>query len=60
MLEIRKGYTTENKTFRLPIEVIEQLNTLAQKNNLSLNQLVTQCLQYALSNIKEEPNNKYD
>jgi len=52
MFQIRKGYDSESKTFRLPIELIEKLDTLAVQNKLSLNQLVIQCLTYAVDNIE--------
>ena len=51
MFKIRKGYDSESKTFRLPIELIEKLDILATKNKLSLNQLVIQCLTYAVDNL---------
>ncbi|MCL2388146.1 MAG: toxin-antitoxin system HicB family antitoxin [Defluviitaleaceae bacterium] len=51
MFKIRKGYDSESKTFRLPIELIEKLDALASQNKLSLNQLVIQCLTYAVENI---------
>ena len=54
MLKIQKGYDSESKTFRLPIELIEKLEVLATKNKLSLNQLVIQCLNYAVNNIENE------
>ena len=52
MFTIRKGYDSEPKTFRLPIELIERLETLAAQNKLSLNQLVIQCLNYAIDNLE--------
>ena len=54
MFKIQKGYNTESKTFRLPIELIERMELLAAKNNISLNQLVIQCCQYALARLEEE------
>ena len=54
MFKIQKGYDSENKSFRLPIELIERLETLAAKNKLSLNQLVIQCLTYAVDNLAED------
>jgi len=51
MFKIRKGYDSESKTFRLPIELIEKLEVLSTQNKLSLNQLVIQCLTYAVDNI---------
>jgi len=54
MFKIRKGYDSESKTFRLPIELIEKLDIIATQNKLSLNQLVIQCLNYAVDNIDVE------
>jgi len=54
MFQIRKGYDSESKTFRLPVELIEKLNILATQNKLSLNQLVIQCLEYAVDNLKAD------
>ncbi len=42
-----------NKTFRLPIELIKRLETVAQQKGVSLNNLVQQCCQYALDNLKD-------
>ena len=59
MFKIQKGYDSESKTFRLPIELIERLEILAANNKLSLNQLVIQCLNYAVDNLEPiEPNKK--
>lgn len=54
MFKIQKGYDTVSKTFRLPIELVERMDLLAYKYNLSLNQLVVQCLNYALENLEED------
>jgi predicted HicB family RNase H-like nuclease len=54
VFQIRKGYDSESKTFRLPIELIEKLDILAAKNKLSLNQLVIQCLTYAVDNLETD------
>ena len=51
MLEIEKGYESVNKTFRIPVHIVEQLERLAGENNTSVNKVVVQCLQYALDNI---------
>ena len=61
MFTIRKGYDSESKTFRLPIELIEKLDILATQNKLSLNQLVIQCLTYAVENLdNDNTENKKD
>lgn len=55
MFEIQKGYNEYvTKTFRLPKEFVEQLEALAFENNLSLNQLVMQCLKYAIDNMETD------
>jgi len=58
MFKIQKGYDSESKTFRLPIVLIEKLGTLAANNKLSLNQLVVQCLNYAVENLEKENETK--
>ncbi len=40
-----------NKTFRMPCELIRELEKLAQEKGVSLNQLVIQCCQYALDHL---------
>jgi len=57
MLKIPKGYDTVSKTFRLPIELVEEMEKLAHNNKISLNKLVIQCLIYAMDNI-EKPKDK--
>lgn len=54
MWKIRKGYESVSKTFRLPVEIVEKLDKLAFENNLSLNQLVIQCLTFALENLDSD------
>lgn len=54
MFKIQKGYDSESKTFRLPKDMIQRLDKLAAHNKLSMNQLVIQCLQYALDNLEDE------
>lgn len=54
MFKIQKGYDTISKTIRLPNDMSETLETLAQKNKISLNQLIIQCLNYALNNLTDD------
>ena len=54
MFKIQKGYDSESKTFRLPIELINRLENLAAQNKLSLNQLVIQCLTYSIDNLETD------
>lgn len=43
-----------NKTFRLPVELIKRLETVAQEKGVSMNNLVLQCCEYALDNLKDD------
>lgn len=52
MFKIEKSEMT-NKTFRLPLELVEQLHKVAQNKGISLNNLVKQCCEYALKNLEE-------
>ncbi len=49
MFRIAKGYEQVTKTIRIPEPVAEQLDKLAAENNISFNQLVNQCIQFALN-----------
>lgn len=40
-----------SKTFRLPVELIKELQTIAQNQGISLNKLVQQCCEYAIKNM---------
>lgn len=57
MFEIKKP-TSSNKTIRMPDTLIEKLEHLAVKHDISFNQLVVQCCEYALDNLgKSETQN---
>lgn len=43
-----------NKTIRMPDDLIEKLEQLAQKNDISFNKIVVQCCEYALENLDKE------
>ncbi len=58
MWKIQKGYESVSKSFQLPVELVEELDQLAYENNLSLNQLVIQCLRFALENLDNEDSKK--
>lgn len=53
MFKISKGYNVVPKTFRLPEPIIKELEKLAFENNISMNQLVVQCIKYALENMEK-------
>ncbi len=43
-----------NKTFRLPHDLLARLKVVAQQKDVSLNNLVVQCCEYALANLPQE------
>ncbi len=53
MFEI-KNQQKSNKTIRMPDELIDKLQKLADKNNTSFNQVVVQCCEYALNNMMND------
>lgn len=57
MFDVKKPEMA-NKTFRLPVELIKRLETVAQHKGVSMNNLVLQCCEYALDNLKDERNNE--
>ena len=56
MFRIKKTEYT-NKTFRLPTDLVKKMEALAQNKQVSLNNLVVQCCEYALDNIDQEAPN---
>ena len=53
MFDVKKPEMV-NKTFRLPAELVKRLEQVAQQKGVSMNNLVMQCCEYALSELKEE------
>ena len=58
MFEIKKTEYV-NKTFRMPAELVKRLETLAQSNDVSLNNLIIQCCEYAVENLKKQNTEGY-
>lgn len=59
MFKLQKGYEEYvTKTFRLPKEFVDELEKIAFENNLSLNQLVIQCLKYSIDNLDTSAEDK--
>lgn len=52
MFEIKKP-SSSNKTIRMPDVLIDKLENLAGKNDISFNQLVVQCCEYAIEHLKQ-------
>lgn len=53
MFKIQRTEETVNKTFRLPKYLLEKMTVIAQKENVSLNNFVIQCCEYAINNLQE-------
>ena len=53
IFKIKKPQSS-NKIIRMPDELIEKLQQLATSNDISFNQLVVQCCEFALENMIEE------
>ncbi len=43
----------ENKSLRLPVDLIEKVQLLADKNEISFNKVVIQCIDYALEHMEK-------
>jgi len=57
MFEIKRPKAS-NKTIRMPNELIDELEKLANMNDISFNQLVVQCCKYALDNMNNPKSDK--
>ena len=53
MFTVKKPESS-NKTIRMPNELINQLEKLATEKDISFNQLVIQCCNYALENLDNQ------
>ncbi len=42
-----------NRTIRMKPEHFEKIMEISEKNNISFNKVVNQCIEYALENIEE-------
>lgn len=53
MFKLKADYVGyENKSLRLPKDLIEQVQSLANDNNMSFNKVVIQCIEYALGDME--------
>ena len=52
MFEVKKPRNS-NKTIRMPDDFIQRLQKLADENDISFNQLVIQCCEYALEHMEQ-------
>lgn len=59
MFQLKRNYKDyESKTLRLPTELVNQLSLEADKNNLSFNKAVIQCIEYALEHMSQDKQEK--
>ena len=54
MFEVKQTEEMLNKTFRLPASLLDELAKIAEHEKVSVNNLVRQCCEYAISNMKTE------
>ena len=54
MFKIQQNEQMVNKTFRLPASLVMELTRVTGIEKISVNNLVRQCCEYALSNRKTE------
>ncbi len=56
MFEVENKFKNANisRTIRFTEKIFEDLNRVADENNISLNLLVLQCCCYALDNMKQD------
>jgi len=45
--------TYQNRTYRMPEDLLRQCGEVANKHNISINELTIQCVRYALNNIED-------
>ncbi|SFT53969.1 CopG-like RHH_1 or ribbon-helix-helix domain-containing protein, RHH_5 [Selenomonas sp. GACV-9] len=51
MFIVKKNSEMMNKTFRLPVDLLERLTEVAKAQEVSVNNLVQQCCEYALGDM---------
>lgn len=55
---IIKKPTSSNRTIRMPDALIEKITQLAAQQDISFNQVVVQCCEYAIENLPENKHKK--
>ncbi len=43
-----------NKTFRINKKLVEEMNKVCDMKNISMNNLVVRCIEYALNDLEED------
>ena len=55
-----KRVSQSNRTVRLPDDLIERLNVIANEADISFNRLVVQCCEYALEHLQMDDDEEDD
>ena len=59
-LKIPENHSGVSKTLRLPENIVEDIQNLANIKNLSFNKMVISLLEFSLSNLDENDRKKID
>ena len=59
-LKIPENHSGVSKTLRLPKNIVEDIQNLANIKNLSFNKIVISLLEFSLSNLDENDRKKID
>lgn len=51
---VKRSEAMQNKTFRFPVGLLERLERIAEKEGVSVNEVLRQAAEYALSDMKED------
>ena len=54
MFVVKQSQDMVNKTFRFPQELLDRLEQVAREKNVSVNNLVKQCCEYALGDLPKD------
>lgn len=58
MFKVRHVEETTNRTFRFPKSLLDKMSVIAQNENISLNNFVVQCCEYAIDNLQQPQQEK--
>lgn len=53
MFVVRKQSKMINKCFRFSEDLLDRMKAVAEANSVSVNELICQCCEYALGNMKK-------
>ena len=53
MFQVRHTEESANRTFRFPKSLLDKMTAVAQQENVSLNNFVVQCCEYAINSMQQ-------